>query len=114
MFGRGGESSEFENFIGDNPLGLLLGVGFLLWALFSVAKEDPSTAKILILLFIGLPVIGILLNSAFDILGTVLRWIFSADSVGVLLGIGFFYLVLRFVGDHLLNEKDKIDKNDKN
>jgi hypothetical protein len=117
MFGRGAMVPDYEySGITDNPLVILILLGFFIWVIIDVAKKNDGAAKALLALFIGLPILGFLLNYVFDGIGSFLRWVFSKDAIGTLLGFVFFFLALKVIGNTLLKDEEKksLDERDSN
>ena len=97
-------------------LGVIAAVGFLIWVFISVAKDDPDTVKPLVFILLGIPLIGFILSLVFNGFGEMLKWIFSKDSIGIILTIAFLYLVYRIfckIGDDLIKEKEEEDNRKK-
>jgi hypothetical protein len=101
---------------GYSTLGILLVVGFLIWVLISVVKDDSDTAKILLLVLIVLPILGYILFSvlgfAFKSLASAFHGLFSKDTIGVVLGLVFFWGAIKLIGNTLMKEEEK--NNDEN
>jgi uncharacterized membrane protein YagU involved in acid resistance len=96
---------------GYSTFGILLAVGFVIWVLISVAKDDVDTAKVLFFVLIALPILGYilfpLLGFAFKSLASVFYELFSKDTIGAVLGLVFFWGAIKLIGNTLMKEEEK-------